>query len=214
MVRALLAGTKTQTRRIVKPSVKGCTVGAISSASIVEPVNVDEDGGPWDSIKCPYGALGDHLWVRETFCQLRLGDWEQGMGMGVLYNTYGPPRRNGFSYRADQRPGDTDSERCRKELGYDWTPSIHMPRIASRLTLEITEVCVQRLDEISREDAKAEGLSFVGDGGAGYGVPGIASSWSGNPFDSYRELWNSINGAGSWDMNPWVWALTFKQVTA
>jgi hypothetical protein len=184
MVRALLAGTKTQTRRIVKPSIKGCTVGSYSAGGVVEPVNV-RDGEPWDQILCPYGQPGDRLWVRETTSESEpcfLG----GKAQPTVW------------YRADcNRP--TWAER-------KWTPSILSPRRLSRITLEITDVSVQRLQEISEEDATAEGT------GAGDYWPG-AGDRPATARAAYRDLWESINGPNSWDLNPWVWAITFKRIT-
>jgi hypothetical protein len=85
-----------------------------------------------------------------------------------------------------------------------------MPRWASRITLEVTEVRVQRLQEISAEDAVAEGLEWVS---PTFGIHGLAASWSGDPRESYRALWDSINGERApWESNPYVWALTFRRV--
>ena len=117
---------------------------------------------------CPYGQPGGRLWVRETF-----EDCESALHSCVLY-------------RAD---GGTP--------GTKWTPSIHMPRWASRITLEITGVRVERLQDISEEDAISEGTPFP------------CGGWVGG----YQKLWESIHGPGSWDLNPWVWVVEFKRVT-
>ena len=137
MIRAILEGRKTQTRRIVKPN-------CLSKLS-------------------PYGRTGDRLWVRET--------WG--------HNPEGP----GYVYRSD---GDFDM----KFHGDRWRPSIHMPRWASRITLEVTGVRVERLQDINEEDALAEGVEHA-----------------------FRSLWESINGPGSWDANPWVWVVEFRRVS-
>lgn len=188
MIRAILDGRKTQTRRVIKPSIKGCTVGAYTNGQKrVEPVNVQEDGDPWTDIKCPYGLIGDGLWVRETF------------NSGWCDHTI---------YKADGGSA--------KDAGYSkepkWTPSIHMKRIYSRINLEITDIRVEQLQDITEEDAKAEGMEAVK---AGQGEDS-------EPIKTYRTgfvyVWNSINGEPradgldiSWKANPWVWVVTFKK---
>lgn len=174
MVRALLAGTKTQTRRVAKnlPHESEYEPGLFSMMVVRDGKLMEATGGV-GMLKplCPYGQPGDRLWVRETWTE-----WE-----------------GTFLYRAD-------FEGC--EVAWKWTPSIHMPRKSSRITLEVTAVRVERLQDISEEDAKAEGA-----GGERY---------IGQGFDhcvhreAYRTLWNDINGPGSWDANPWVWVVEFK----
>lgn len=105
-----------------------------------------------------------------------------------------------IEYRAD---GDVP--------GPHWRPSIFMPRRLSRITLKILEVRAQRLQDISRLDAKAEGLTFVAGGAARYGVPGIASTWRDDPRESFRGLWEHVNGRRAWEANPLVWAVTFER---
>ena len=185
MVRAILEGRKTMTRRVVKLR-HGADV-VVVNGQVWKPARVDYAG----YVDCPYGQPGDRLWVRET---LRAKD--------------------GFMvYAADDGRIDCD--------GLDWPAcieprktivSIHMPRWASRLTLEITGVRVERLQGISAADAQAEGLDFVPDGAAAHGIKGLATSWSNDPRKSYRALWESINGPGSWEANPWVWVVEFKLV--
>jgi len=205
MVRALLAGTKTQTRRIIKDQ------------GLVE---FDEDGdgelihhhsprcpGYCDYAcdhRCPYGSPGDRLWVRETwYCDHR----------DCLSGPYVKPPTGEIDlyYRADGE-ARTQFEQLDPPDANIWKPSIHMPRWASRITLEITDVRVQRLQEISEEDAKAEGATLDKDG-----FP-VAQRPLDDGYDCcrdwYADLWDSINGAHSWDANPWVWALTFKRVPA
>lgn len=157
MVRALIAGTKTQTRRVVK--------------------------GEW--IVCPYGGPGDRLWVRESHWWFK-DEHDPVTG-------YYPPKLTAedVEYRADgERPGRS------------WRPSIHMPRWASRITLEITGVRVERLQDISAEDCIAEGMqSRMREHDAVCDLR-----------DQYRDLWEHINGPGSWDANPWVWVLEFRRL--
>jgi hypothetical protein len=202
MVRALLAGIKTQTRRMVKPSVKGCTVGAISSGNVVEPVNVDEDGGPWDAIRCPYGASGDRLWVREKFREIWIEPDMHKIHLHYAADGHDAiPLHDGDGFQEWNKDGS--------EKFIPWRPSIHMPRKLSRIDLEITDVRVQRLQEISQDDAVAEGCDDISDMKP---LPGRVF-YAGGPRDAYRVLWEEINGKGTWDANPWVWALSFKNVT-
>jgi hypothetical protein len=215
MVRAILEGRKTQTRRVVTPQPK---VGQaepyeyrVAKIALMPPRANGECEEQWlargdDLIgplpRCPYGVPGGRLWVRETWLELDRDHYQEpGRPRDLLSDRYGKPRRNGVAYRADT---DSEGDAIRAEYGYRWTPSIHMPRWASRLTLEITEVRVQRLQEISEEDAKAEGVIARGPGS-----PTLRPHQR-----DFRALWNDINskrGYG-WDSNPWVWAISFKRL--
>jgi hypothetical protein len=138
-------------------------------------------------MRCPYGQKMDRLWIRETFAQPFR---KIKSSFGCVY------RADDDGYRLN--PGSMDGK---------WKPSIFMPRWASRITLEITEVRVERLQSISEEDAKAEGcepLAIEGDG-IDLDSEGIPTFTNG-----YRDLWDSINGKGSWDANPWVFAISFR----
>ena len=190
MVRAILDGRKTQTRRIVKPQP--------------ETINEDWEDSPTEFMKtehhrpvfadtycrhyCPYGRPGDRLWVRETWCPLRDNHYHDGLPARhmLTHRSDGRPIRAGAEYRADGSEND-EQRRCMSELHYKWTPSIHMPRWASRLTLEITGVRVERLQEVSEGDAIAEGWPRQSD-------PGIDTGGNGGPFDWFRLVWESING--------------------
>jgi hypothetical protein len=187
MVRALLDGSKTQTRRVVKPQpeaehggepywfvggyrawrARGCTDSIRS--------------GSHNEIACPYGKPADRLWVRETH-----------MDLGACY-----------LYRADAA---AEQERAIVAPRQPWRPAIHMPRAASRITLEITGVRVERLQDISPEDCWAEGIQEMRDAGDENG------ELRGSVRQDYQALWESINGPGSWDANPWVWVVEFKRL--
>jgi len=214
MVRALLAGTKTQTRRIMKPQPEEMAMGNWKwhprGKPMLECMWHETANGVLPH-HCPYGLRGDRLWVRESFSK-----HTRNTDPHYLPADY-PDEAMGCWYWADGNP----------EYG-DWTkpkPSIHMPRWASRITLEITGVRVQRLQGISEEDAKAEGLTAITKDGTliKYGIPdrdglpgmdndGMAwSDWEVDPRRAYRRLWESINGAGSWDANPWVWCVSFRR---
>lgn len=206
MVRAILEGRKTVTRRAVKGLA---TSFAVTTAADESPLNSVcwNVGGP--IIHCPYGKPGDRLWVRETF--YAFGRWETRFSKKKSRDEwhfvdmtieqfkayqFEPPQ----SYRAGQRGEATPAWWKR--------PSIFMPRAASRILMEITGVRVERLQDISRSDIRAEGLQCP---------PGLASDdVTPNYRDWYpaawRELWESINGSKSWAANPWVWVVEFKQV--
>ncbi len=141
-------------------------------------------------IRCPYGIPCDRLWVKETFF---VGD--------------------GMSYRADE-----EMPRSARAMGCRWNPSLCMPRLASRITLEITDVRVQRVQEISEEDAVAEGVrsstgSGLIDGVTVYHMT-TNSGYSQFAAHAYHDLWDSINAKRGfpWASNPWVWAITFKMI--
>jgi hypothetical protein len=204
MVRALLADTKTQTRRIVKyiPALgePGDWCHRYLSHGLRDIIG---DCAAY----CPYGRPGDRLWVRETFLDTRAmtGGLDDGPRMVPAY------------YRADDMH-PYDAERMAK-YGKKWTPSIHMPRWASRITLEITGVRVERLQEISEVDARAEGVDLLRVDGhemwRDYSVADEDNEGHGYCYtavESYITLWESINGPGSWDANPWVWVINFKRI--
>ncbi|WP_440030077.1 hypothetical protein [Chromobacterium amazonense] len=182
MVRALQAGTKTQTRRVMSDSVMKDMRAAASMGEItwfMEEGRLGENDLPYIVDFCPHGRPGDRLWVRETFQIMRRGDdWDIPI------------------YRADDIAG---------HINVAWKPSIHMPRWASRITLEITDVRVERLQDISEADAYEEGAT----GGHGV-IPGY--NYNATPLEHFRQIWQKISGAGSWDANPWVWVVEFKRV--
>ena len=218
MVRAILEGRKTVTRRVVKVQPFDLswsrhdhrfeyTAGRLENGDEIDGfyAYTTRSGGEW-SAKCPYGQPGDRLWVRETFADLR------GTGIEHRPDPEGPLQR--YAYAADCRPGSYADE-ARKDYGIKWKPSIHMPRAACRILLEITEVRVERLGDISDEQALAEGVRLYTDHaefGDWYHVEGI-ETYSAAPRRSFELLWSSINGADSWNSNPWVWVVEFKRVT-
>jgi hypothetical protein len=189
MVRAILSGQKTQTRRVAK----GIALEFLRNF-IPEYVASPENN------LCPYGQTGDRLWVRENFAH-------------IYKDNSKPINRlpNDCVYKAD-------GFSVEKTVFGAWKPSIHMPRWASRITLEITGVRLERLNDISEGDAIAEGVKrsqrAVSPNKA---VPCFWDYFRNEPqyrsaCDSYASLWESINGAGSWEANPWVWVLEFKRI--
>lgn len=211
MVCAILDGRKTQTRRIIKPqpeSTPGMDCTRVRYKNRRGDVVLDEalESQRCCQELCPHGVPGDRLWVRENFQPLlaegvdwRDADYETGTGYAVNYVATG-----GVREFVDCANDDAMSSRI--------TPCIFMPRWASRITLEITEVRVQRLQDISEGDVEAEGL---------WRGRARRHLWWLNPTDcrlaepfpshraAYQYLWESINGNGSWDVNPWVWAIAF-----
>lgn len=207
MVRAILDGSKTQTRRIVKPQPDEVETYLWASGALA--------GKPYQILRCynppkrlkpcasgwsaacpgpynPPGNIGDRLWVRECFA--------------AWWDTATKTRSHVMGYRADiDDPGW-------EGFGYDnpwwldakWEPSIHMPRAFSRITLEIVNVRVERLQNITPADAIAEGIAPVS-----YHDLDCESR---NPVHDFRSLWESINGDGSWLANPWVWVIEFKRI--
>lgn len=240
MIRAILADQKTQTRRVVRPSgsllamswsplhpERGLRVTTRTGKHSTHTGPVGEALSA-----CPYGQPGDRLWVRETH---RVKAWNEVASARVEYRADGSEdcldvltddydawilqrtaiwERAGARVRADgllpEPPG-----------GVPWTPSIHMPRWASRLTLEVTSVRVERLHDITEADARAEGVDWSRPEPYGekwdddredpreVGYPPAGASFA---RDNFRRLWSSINGPESWEANPWVWVVGFRRV--
>lgn len=222
MVRALLDGRKTQTRREVNLNLDIACLAttydwatslaanhyqalteeqiqqkAESLRGVIHPVILGN--GQMVSIICPYGKPGDRIWVRETFCPV--DDIQYGGERWVDYRAT-PKFEASHPAGWDSAPNDAEALK--------WRPSIHMPRWASRILLEITGVRVERLNAISQEDAQAEGMELTG------WRPTYSDPDSGGevmtPYDNFAELWSSIYGDGSWQANPWVWVIEFKRV--
>lgn len=177
MVQAILAGTKTQTRRLVKPSAWASEADMRRLAAQQPAIGLAffKDGAPKRKLTCPYGVIGDRLWVKETW-------W---------------PCAGGVVYRAGGLADCPD--------GGKWKPARFMPRWASRITLEVSGVRVERLQHITEEDAEAEG------------VPpdfGNAFSCASNDYRrSFSMAWEAINGRRApWASNPWVWVISFRRV--
>lgn len=189
MVRAILEGRKTQTRRVVK-----------ESHYIHSRYTPDGEGAllAYDTYRCPQGLPGDRLWVRET--------WQHDN------HPFGPYDADCMVfYRADylDDPLGPDLERSADGIRRQWRPSIHMPRTASRLVLEITSVRGERLNDCSEADAIAEGAPpshpSIDAISRQFGFKDFSRSW-------FAQLWDSINGKGAWATNPLVWVIEFRVV--
>lgn len=185
MVRALLAGTKTQTRRIYKNRKHpdfGCDIAA--SELVREQQHVIDRA-------CPYGQPGDRLWVKETTVNVE--------DFGYLGPVWAESDHGRNTLEYGLAPSEDDCTEVEPE-DLRLRPSIFMSRSMSRITLEITAVRVERLQAISRGDAMAEGCPF----------PNMAQG--DDPRKWYADLWGVINGPDSWATNPWVWVVEFKAV--
>lgn len=191
MVRAILEGRKTQTRRVVKPQPAGKDLKSTLDGKwfskpfggLVLPMIEDLP------IECPYGQLGDRLYVREA--------WATHSCFDAI-----PPRdltTRSIHYQAD---GKAETGKYRQ--------AFHMPRWASRILLEITAVRVERLNDISEADSRAEGCPWSDGAPDEHGLP---TQLVVEAKDEFVHLWRSINGPGSWETNPWVWVIEFKKVT-
>lgn len=202
MVRAILAGQKTQTRRVVKPQPRWIPLLDGPALSNYDAWPKDDSCLTWDDIiakpeyyakcgHCPYGGVGDRLWVREAWATdhsdletVRAAHEDVMSGIG-----YGP------YYKADT---------VHEHTGLTWRPSIFMPRWASRISLEIVDVRVERVQDITEADAEAEGCRAYT--WTQYGVPAATEPAS----HAYAALWDSINGKRApWESNPWVWVVSF-----
>jgi len=203
MVRAILAGTKTQTRRIISPQPTSNGKGTRGAEHIggtmfriwSEPLGRSTD------VHCPYGKPGDLLWVRENWKMASNWDDLAPRDMPILAMGHQDVR-----YLAD---GDTD-------LSGKTRVSIHMPRWASRITLEITEIRAERLQDISGDDAIEEGIEIprCGCEVCAMNAPRMCPADEGSAIEAYRALWDTINAERgfSWESNPWVWVIAYKEI--
>lgn len=188
MVQAILAGNKTETRRVVIPRFAHIP-GSLEPDGEGGITVVSSFSGCAPSVPCPYGDSGDLLYVRETFAMLTNGgDCEELTGPPSSLRSLHPL----IYYRASDKLADSDAE----TRGYRWRPGIHLPKWASRIWLRVEEVRVERLQEITEEGALAEG---------------IESDWSG-AINCFWGLWDSINAKRGyqWSKNPWVWVVRFS----
>lgn len=189
MVRALLDGRKTQTRRIVK-----CTghwsVDAVDNLNGDRWPFVEDENGEWEPIASPFGGPGERFWVKEGLRRIHWQTLEEG----------------GVAYAVDAEPAWDLTQPCAWGWKRDTLPGMFCPRGLSRITLEVTAIRVERLQDISEEDAAAEGVPPM----LGSPQP-IAPAYR----DGFRQLWDSINRKRApWSSNPWVWVVHFKRIEA
>lgn len=190
MIKALLDGRKTMTRRIVKTKYGGEPVSTVKqpcSDDIYVAFSRPDDNKLIEAVKCPYGQPGDLLWVRESWCIVTNASKEDD---------------NKLHYRASTGKNN-----------FTWKPSIHMKKSAARIWLEVTEIRVERLQDINEFDAECEGIEddeFLPLRFKQYG-DNVGSCES--AITSFQTLWEHINGPESWNSNPWVWVVSFKVVS-
>ncbi len=187
MVRAILAGTKTLTRRIVKMKTHHQIEERDNGTPWPWMYDGERDADSW--MACPHGVRGARLYVREAWAAPHAYD-------------HLPPRLIPHDARIHYAATEDRG-------GLRWRPSIHMPRWASRITLEVTGVRVEQLQEISYEDARAEGVEFWRNDGTLTELPPCSEHRY-----AFEDLWTSINGADSWNANPWVWVVSFRRLDA
>lgn len=223
MVKAIIDGRKTQTRRVVKRVDHG-------NERINHAYNPRVSTGPYTSIEssmwhfchrrpmpdgspsshcaaiqfatCPYGLPGDRLWVREAFslvpCSAGCEKYPDGFDPKIASIHQPTAPHEGVRYKATW-------DRCHSA---PWRPSIHMPRWASRITLEVTAVRVERLQAISEADAMMEGVDAIP-------MSDMPRNGCFTRRDDFRQLWDIINGKSCpWESNPWVWAMTFRKAVS
>lgn len=215
MVRAILAGTKTQTRRVVKQH-KAFGEWGVNGPDDAYDATTDDDGqgfflvagdhGYAGPVPCPYGQPGDRLWVRET--------WSPDFANYYPHDRafYAADKHHQVDIEVRDGVRGIYSPESRVFVPFKWRPSIHMPRLASRITLEIVSVRVERLQDISEADAKYEGIAplphhdgrWMSEHAKGLNFPSAVAA--------FRTLWESINGPGSWAANPWVWVVEFRRL--
>lgn len=199
MVRATLDGRKTHIRRPIKPQPK--IIHALYSDKSLETERIFKNGD--QRIHCPDGKIGERLWVRETW-----GIWKEGELCSL--STFEYVDYDQGSFKAKLEKGyelryKADNATCNK-----WRPSIHMPRWASRITLEITNIRVERVQEITEEDAKAEGCRSAD---LASGRECFLNEELGSYKLHFKSLWDSIYSKKfPWDSNPWVWVIEFKRI--
>jgi hypothetical protein len=230
MVNAILAGNKTQTRRVMKPQPTKLPPDSsrtghwwpsnkFQTMLHVEDTLQNKAGG-WLGLAgdaCPLGDVGDRLWVRESF-YIGASMHHHTEKNSRVYVEYKPLSPNAVKYghhgesKECMRPlGEVgpcqNTPTFRRDGSIRWRPSIHMPRWASRITLEITAVRVERLRDISEEDALAEGVRTEQD------TASEGAGWYDKPRRAFQFLWSSIYGDESWGANPWVWVIEFKRIS-
>lgn len=208
MVRAILAGQKTMTRRVVKFPEPSNRLGVWEPTIVGGNGVYNDHGNPakeeaaiWhtrtgQTLLCPHGKVGDRLWVRETHAQVFEVDIPEGRPVGPIGSAGSPARpdwKSRYVYRSDGEMPNVQRRYVGDSSPVGWTPSIFMPRRASRMLLEITSIRVERLQDITDRDICAEGFSGAG---------------------TFAHLWDKLNakrGCG-WDTNPFVWVIEFRRV--
>lgn len=217
MVQAIKAGRKTQTRRIIKSRHESgmFQVSKTLDGIVTGITSIDWDERPKNDVTNdikPIAVAGEILWVRETWLQIHKDVEFEG-------------RFSEYVYRAEEEANEQKFGHIKNPVGkrfidsWKWKPSIFMPKDAARIFLKVTNVRAERLQDITDADAIAEGIlncpKFDTSGTAYYDYSGKQTSVSYNfdsPVESFKTLWQSINGSESWEANPWVWVYDFEQI--
>ena len=247
MVQAILDGRKLQTIRVVKPQPEEMHsnypipvndfVKDLETLNAKGLCNISSRGATKGMAipDCPYGQIGDLLWVRET---TKVGAWDHEENT-VAFDYKASPeltKTPWVQFDDDEKfieltdklikkldklgiePNVDEENECftyKWEPGqspFKWTPAIHMPKAACRIWLEITDIKIERLKDISEEDAIAEGIYEIEYKGISFNFSGGNPTGYAKPTGAFNALWESINGKDSWELNPWVWVITFKKV--
>jgi hypothetical protein len=202
MVKAIVGGRKTQTRRIVKSTkTLGDLVDVFDTKHLAKSGFIEIDTKLYHAaqLRCPYGKVGDLLWVKETYA--------------VIANGYGIWRVYRASDQTEFSNGANSVDEFMKLEGCKWKSPRYMPRIDSRITLEITNIKVERVQDISEEDARREGVQeYQFAYGSKLTKPIIVDGFHVSAQYKFSKLWQQINGEKSWDNNPWVWVIEFKKI--
>ena len=197
LVRATLEGRKTQTRRPVKGSPLGEFVGWAWTDEMTRNPGLWLQGSWGQEFECPLGRAGDRLWVRETFAIVHgCKDIETGYIDDWMVPRDIPKDNSGGFWTALHRAADRGFDESKEDRGFSWRPAIHMPRWACRLVLPQVSVRVERVQDITEEDAKAEGVEPIG----------------GSYREGFRSVMQAIYGKECWDANWWVWVAEWKEI--
>ena len=225
MVTAILRGKKTVTRRIVKQVESSASASqrpslALSMGSEMEQTTIEPSSVPLhvSDEACPYGQPGDLLWLKESF--YAFGRWEARFSKDLYRDEWrfvDLTLNSGLTYQYKQPADYLKTARSDPRPCWWLRSSVFMPRRASRITLEITDVHKERLRDITDEQAIAEGFSALHDGMHGYfanHLPPPSAGISTTPVIAFAVFWQSLNGVESWDDNPWVWVVGFRRITS
>lgn len=220
MVQAILDGRKTQTRRVVKPQPNESGISYMKNPPLNweqvyktewKPWKLETEEGETIALNCPYGNPGDILWVRETYYAygwwVKNGKTKSGKQKWKFVD-FTEIDTEGNYYYEDNKPEKIEKGRAERIMGWYKRPSLFMPKSACRIFLKITNVRVERLQDITEKDAKSEGI--IDRGALGFTSFGIDQSEKAT--EAFKYLWGKINGEQSWNDNPFVWVIEFERI--
>jgi len=207
MVKAILSGTKTQTRRIIRIQPQKDAMGISLAKELGKGDKnrfgciIQKSDGLVDFAKCPYGEVGDLLYVRERWTRGKIAVGELPDGRDSEPYVSQCTGENNIIYYQQCIENDVDTSEC------TWKPSIYMPKSASRIFLKVTGVRIERLNDINASEAIKEGIEPILNAYTNYQNPQFPTK---SPIQSFRSLWEKIHGGASWNYNPWVWVVEFE----